>query len=287
VDLRVLTLNLWGTSGDWAKRRAAIAAGVRALDPDLIALQEVVKTQKRDTAAEVVGEGYSLHHQTIGRHGGELCIAIACRWPVAEVREIDHERTPRMRDFPVGTLLAEVKAPRAVGPLLFVNHLPAWELAHELERERQTVAAARLIEEIVSERPMHVVLAGDLDAVPEAASIRFLRGLQSIDGVSVCFRDAWEAVGPGEVGHTFTTDNPLMLEDSEVRQELNRRIDYIFVRCDEYGPTLGITSCSLAFDRPLEGVRASDHFGVVADLAASPAHRPPRRSVNSRGSNSI
>ncbi|MFL5954347.1 MAG: endonuclease/exonuclease/phosphatase family protein [Gaiellaceae bacterium] len=269
--MRVLTLNLWGTGGDWAKRRSAIAAGVRALDPDLIALQEVVRTQERDTAAEVVGEEYSVHHQTVGRQGGELCIAIASKWPVAELREIEHERTPRMRDFPAGTLLAEVEPPKAVGPLLFVNHLPAWEPAHELERERQTVAAARVIEEIVSERPMHVVLAGDLDAVPDAASIRFLRGLQSIDGVSVCFRDAWEGAGPGDLGHTFTTDNPLVLEDSEVRQELNRRIDYIFVRCDEYGPTLEITACRLAFDRPLEGVWASDHFGVVADLTASPA----------------
>ena len=57
------------------------------------------------------------------------------------------------------------------------------------------------------------------------------------------------------------------MADSEVRQEQSRRIDYIFVRCDEHGPTLPIAACSLAFDEPRNGVWASDHFGLVADLA--------------------
>ena len=49
---------------------------------------------------------------------------------------------------------------------------------------------APVTEEIVDARPMHCVLAGDLDAVPESASVRFLRGLQSLGGLSVCYRDA-------------------------------------------------------------------------------------------------
>jgi hypothetical protein len=31
------------------------------------------------------------------------------------------------------------------------------------------------------------------------------------------------------------------MEESEVRQELRRRIDYVFVRCDANGPTLPVT----------------------------------------------
>ena len=115
---------------------------------------------------------------------------------------------------------------------------------------------------------MHVVLAGDLDAVPDAASIRFLRGLQSLDGLSVCYRDAWASAHPNEPGLTFTAANPLMLEESAVRQDLSRRIDYVFVRCDELGPTLEIARCELAFDRPVAGAWASDHIGVLAEPAA-------------------
>jgi hypothetical protein len=32
-------------------------------------------------------------------------------------------------------------------------------------------------------------------------------------------------------------------------------------------PTLDITGCVRTFDKPVDGVWATDHFGVVADLA--------------------
>src|SRR2546423_12848763 len=60
-----------------------------------------------------------------------------------------------------------------------------------------------------------------------------------------------------------------MMEDSDGVQERDRRIDYIFVRADEHGPTLEISNCNLLFDEPLDGVWASDHFGVVAELRVS------------------
>ena len=53
--------------------------------------------------------------------------------------------------------------------------------------------------------------------------------------------------------------------------ELGRRIDYIMVRCVDHGPTLDVSSCERIFDKPVDGVWASDHFGVVADLALAGA----------------
>src|SRR5215203_7195701 len=50
--------------------------------------------------------------------------------------------------------------------------------------------------------------------------------------------------------------------------ELGRRIDYIMVRCGHYGPTLDVASCERIFDEPVDGVWASDYFGVVAELSA-------------------
>ena len=47
-----------------------------------------------------------------------------------------------------------------------------------------------------------------------------------------------------------------------------RRIDYVFVRCGLHGgPTLAISACERIFDEPREGVWASDHFGVIAELS--------------------
>jgi endonuclease/exonuclease/phosphatase family metal-dependent hydrolase len=263
---RVLTLNLWGVGGNWPARREVVSAGLRELAPDLIAFQEAFKTDDRDSVSEVLGPDYRVVHQSRGLIGDGNCAAIASRWPLGAVEEIDLHLTPRTAGFPVVTMIARVHAPGLLGDVLFANHLPSWEPELEHERELQALAATSRLEELVVDG-QHVVLAGDLDAVPDASSIRFLRGLQSIGGTSVRYRDAWESAHPGDPGHTFTPRNPLM-RSSDKHDDPARRIDYVFVRCDEHGPTLSVEGCLLAFDRPAAGIWATDHFGVVADLAS-------------------
>ena len=56
-------------------------------------------------------------------------------------------------------------------------------------------------------RELPTIIAGDFNAAPDAASIRFLSGLQSLNGHSVHYHDAWAVAGEG-AGHTWTTDNP-------------------------------------------------------------------------------
>jgi len=242
--------------------------GLRDLGPDLAAFQEPIKTDTYDQVVDLLGPAFYVAHHDAGlvgdanHHGA----SIASRWPLGEVREVDLNLTPRTADFPCTTLIAEILAPEPVGPLLFVNHLPSWQLDFEHERELQAVAAARVVEELVAQRssPMHVVLAGDFDADPESASVRFWCGRQSLGGMSVCYRDAWESAHPGDPGHTFTPLNPLVADPDWPF----RRIDYILVRCGEHGgPTLEICGCARIFDEPVDGVWASDHFGVAADLA--------------------
>jgi endonuclease/exonuclease/phosphatase family metal-dependent hydrolase len=131
------------------------------------------------------------------------------------------------------------------------------------------VAAASFLERQVAGREQHVVVAGDFDAPPDTASMRFWRGRQSLSGTSVCYRDAWEQVNGDDPGHTFTPDNPL-IADGTWPLERGRRIDYVLVRCADHGPSLDIGACARTFDAPLGGVWASDHFGVVADLATAP-----------------
>jgi hypothetical protein len=46
--MRVLTLNLRGTGGDWEARRTVLSAGIRELRPDLIAFQETVLGDGQD-----------------------------------------------------------------------------------------------------------------------------------------------------------------------------------------------------------------------------------------------
>jgi endonuclease/exonuclease/phosphatase family metal-dependent hydrolase len=140
----------------------------------------------------------------------------------------------------------------------------------EVEREQQALRAARAVEEHVGSA--HAVVLGDFDATPEAASMQFWRGLRSLDGVSVRYQDAWETVHPHDPGHTFSSENPLV-RAGEVATAVSRRIDHVLVRADAHGPTLQVLACARLLDHAVDGVWASDHFGVVADVAL-PDHPP-------------
>jgi len=140
-------------------------------------------------------------------------------------------------------------------------------------REKQALATAHFVEDLVSDRPdLPVVLLGDFNADPDASSIRFLRGKQSLDGTSVSYEDAWEAVHAEEPGHTFSPRNPLV-GLGQVPLERGRRIDHIMTRGGPHGPLLNVAACRLVLDQPVDGVWASDHFGVLADLERP--HHPP------------
>jgi endonuclease/exonuclease/phosphatase family metal-dependent hydrolase len=268
--MRVLTLNLWGRRGAWDDRRSVLIDGLRDLGPDLVAFQEAIVDDDYDQVTDLLGPDFHTAHQ-VDREADGQGASIASRWPIGDVREVDLHVTPRTADFACTTMVAEIRAPEPVGLLLFVNHLPNWQLDFELERELQALTAARFVEERVGRRDVHVVMAGDFTADPDAASVRFVSGRQSMDGTSVCYRDAWESTHPGDPGATFTPRNPLVADwDWPFR-----RLDYILVRCGEHGgPTLAVAECSRVFDEPVDGLWASDHFGVVADLEV------PTRSPN-------
>jgi hypothetical protein len=59
------------------------------------------------------------------------------------------------------------------------------------------------------------VLAGDFDAGPDTASVRFWTGRQSLGDLSVNYQDAWEFAHPDESGHTFTLENPLIVSEAD------------------------------------------------------------------------
>jgi endonuclease/exonuclease/phosphatase family metal-dependent hydrolase len=213
-------------------------------------------------------------HQTDRQDDGSGA-SIASRWPIVDVHEIDLRVTARGAGQPGVALVAHIAAPEPIGPTLLVNHAPSWQLDFEYERERQAVTAARAIEALAGNGIRHVVLAGDFNAPPNAASMRFWSGLQSLGGTSVRYLDVWAEAAAGATGHTFTPVNQVIREGTWP-QERGRRIDYLFVRSVHHGPTLDVARCARLFDRPVDGGWASDHFGVAADLR--PAVRTPQVS---------
>lgn len=273
--MRVLTMNIFAHHRSWDERRRVLATGLAEMKPDVVTFQEAIMTDDYDQVAEILGPGYHVFHQQ-GRSDDGVGASIASRWPIDVVREVDLQADKRLYDSGwIGSLaVVEIAAPEPIGPVLLVHHKPTWQSQLEREREFQAMTSARLVEEILGGADRHVVLAGDFDATPDSASIRFWTGRQSLDGMSVYYQDAWAAIHGDDPGHTFTPENGIRAV--RWRPRPGRRIDYVMVRCGDHGATLDIASCELAFDRPVGRVWASDHFGVVADFEPAPnADDPP------------
>lgn len=274
----VLTLNLWGKEGDWLARRGVLREGLHQLSPDIITFQETVVTSDYDQVADLLPSDYEILHQEGRSPDGTGC-SIASRF---QLRDVNHaflhvsSRVDPEHGWIGSITTVEVDAPEPIGALLLAHLKPSWQPGFEKERELQSVAAARFIEDRRAGRELPIILAGDLDAAPDAASSRFWTGQQTLEGLQAHYIDAWEATHPQQDGHTFTPRNPLV--SREWTQETGRRIDYIFVR------GLEVRNSWLAFDEPMSGVWASDHFGVVVKIAEpSQGWDPPseiRRSTD-------
>jgi endonuclease/exonuclease/phosphatase family metal-dependent hydrolase len=142
-------------------------------------------------------------------------------------------------------------------------------------RERQAIAIADL--DARHRRKLPTIVAGDFNAAPDAASIRYLTGKQSLAGRSVLYHDAWAIAGTGD-GHTWSVDNrnaKAGIDEIIGQPRYRERFDYVFVGSWDAHPEgrAQIQSAALAFNEPIDGIWASDHFGVVVDIDVSAAAR--------------
>jgi len=233
--------------------------GVLPAAPDAIS---TALAEGRDVALWPGGEVDSLRPWA-ERYGGS---AVATRWPHRVLEALDL-RLSEATDVPWCTLAVSVPLP-GEGDLLFLAATASWRLDAESARERQALALTDL--DARHRGALPTIIAGDFNATPDAASIRYLTGLQSLAGRSAHYHDAWAVAGDGP-GHTWTVDNPNTRDviDQIVRQPNHRRrVDYVFTGSWHAHPKAHcrIRAATLAFDRPVDGVWPSDHLGVVVDV---------------------
>lgn len=263
MRLTVLTLNLWNRSHPWDARAALIRAGIEALAPDIIGMQEVMSDGTHTLAHEVAASlGYHVAYGEAKPLGGGISFGNAAlsRWPVAvrDVVPLPGSGTDEQRSV----LFSEVTTPAGALPFL-VTHL-AWRMHHGFVREAQVEAIAAAIEtrEPMREDRLPLVLVGDLNARPDATELRFLKGLHALGGRSVHLLDAFELGGEGP-GYTFDgSRNPF----AAPMNEPPRRIDYVLLRGPDEWHRGRVHAARVVLDEVVDGVAASDHFGVLAEL---------------------
>ena len=171
----------------------AIESTLRAVDADVIALQEVWETTRRNQAAELARTlGYTDHvfGANLERDGVRAGNAIVSRWPITR-REVhmlpraagdarDDEGEERIVVF------AEIDGPR--GPIqVYCVHL-SWSDDHSAVRQAQVAEICRIVRER-RPRTFPAVLCGDLNADPGSDEIRMLTGHAAVPVAKVVFRD--------------------------------------------------------------------------------------------------
>jgi len=275
--LRVVTFNLlhggpWsGLTGDddhLEARLALIEAQLRALDPDVVALQESPVTRWRGDVAARLGDALGFGHvharateRVFGwRLLGRLVMgalgfvegpAILSRFPIVASAIEELPRCARRLD-PRVALRADLATPAGV--------LSVYS-THTSRDDCQTRRVADLA--LAHRGPLPALVLGDLNTGDTAPALDELRQLG--------FLDLFRAANPAAVGATTRQD--VLAPVPTVR----RRIDYVLLLPGSRVEA-SVVSSRVVLDQP--GRRAdggplwpSDHYGVLAEIRLTPAGR--------------
>jgi endonuclease/exonuclease/phosphatase family metal-dependent hydrolase len=245
--LTVVTLNLYHDQADWPRRLPLIVRGLRALEPDVVCLQEVLQHPGLPNQAATLGEslGCAVHfvsvdpdtapkrygnailtpHRVLARDGRPLL-------PLDDYRVVAHVRL-------------EVR-----GRVLDVYDT---HLHHTAEGGAIRATQVRdLLAFVAATRGRApVVLAGDFNAASESDEMRLL---------APGFLDVYDALHPG------APDDPTTLNPAFGHAP--RRIDHVLVARDA---RLAPAGAATVLNQAVDGVWPTDHFGVAVKLV--PARR--------------
>jgi endonuclease/exonuclease/phosphatase family metal-dependent hydrolase len=240
-----------------------VEQGLRALQPDVVALQEVrVVPDRLPNQAETLARALGLHviyAPSIPWGGGEEGLAILSRVPIEMTTAIELPHATDMER----RLLLSARLAFETGPLWVHDTHLNYRLHHGKQREDQVKAIVEQMATCTPDNPQ--LLLGDFNARPDSDEIRWLSGLTSLGAQRVHHQDAWALLHPGDPGWTWARRNPHT--KSLAFLEPDRRLDYVFVTTRRRDGRGTIHDCRLVFDQPDEaGLFASDHFGLMADV---------------------
>jgi endonuclease/exonuclease/phosphatase family metal-dependent hydrolase len=271
--VKVATWNLWWRYGDWQARQPVITVELRALNADIVGLQEVWHTREHNGAAQLAEAlGYQLAfatspapdkwQQKLGDASAGIGNAMLSRWPIVQTATVRLPPGEAADEGRIG-LHARIETPHGTLPF-FTTHLNSgW--AQSTIRTQQLATIGRFI----LEQPPGAfppLLCGDFNADVDFDEIRAFSGKREALVEGLALLDVWPFLHPLEPGWTWDRRNPHV----DATNEPSARIDYVFVGFPADGRTGKPIAAGLFGTEPLNGVWPSDHFGVWVELAAAP-----------------
>ena len=247
-SLTIVTLNLWHDQHDWPKRLNVIVAEMRRIRPDVLCLQEVLQNPNLRNQAETLGDSLGCHVQFASVDG-----------PERPKRYGNAILTPHSILVGESRNLEPADDYRAVAHVRFNwngRAVDAYSTHLHHTTEGGSIRATQirhLIAYVDSTRgDGSVVIAGDFNCELGSAEMNL---------VTARYDDAFHTVHPKASRAEATTYNSRFGVDPGV-------IDHIFVGPRGTKPLVPF-ACEVIFNSVgPDSVWASDHFGVVARLAA-------------------
>lgn len=274
--VRVMTLNLWYKS-DQRKERHVIAGRLAAaLNVDVLLVQEVpgdAVEQTLDVISKTSGLTLAAISPEVSTTSSHPPVAVFSRLPFQTHEPVKYSSTAMPSQY---AALASVRT-RAKRDLLVASAHLSWGGKGEYTRLRQAVTLDQEISRILGNEMAPACLGGDLNSLPQSSTIRYLTGLESCEGQSAQWADAYAIAGIGD-GVTSTSANLWARVTAERHGFLdtyalpNRRIDYIMVRGYPHGRpfapqiAFSVSPDMLAALLPDASFPPSDHDAVVCDL---------------------
>jgi len=248
----LVTLNLFHDREDWPRRRTQIVDTLRKLRPDAIALEEVIQREGLQNQAQWLADelGYQWHFVSTDAAGSPLRYgnALLTRRPViaadtVRLEPLDDSRTAARLRLDVDGHALNV----------YVTHLH-WRQTPQGRwmRRQQLDDLLRYVHDSADGAPS--LIAGDFNASAESPELAALG-----DG----FGDAYRALRPGRDSDADSTLDPADAKPL--------RIDHVFFQRERFRVE---DSQRLFQQRDRDGVRASDHYALLATLRMLPSPRP-------------
>jgi endonuclease/exonuclease/phosphatase family metal-dependent hydrolase len=237
--IRVLSYNIHHGGGiDRKLDLERIARVILSVKPDLVAIQEVDQNTDRTNKADQPAELARLTkmHVAFGGNikfqGGQYGNAVLSKFPI---RRHKNHVLPNLDDGEQrGVLEVEVEITNGLPIVLFATHLD------HRAKDRERVASARKINELaVMHRGSAALLAGDLNATPESATL-------------VEFAKQWKGAND-KISPTVPVRKP------------TRQIDYVMFRV--------ANGWRVVETRVLDEAVASDHRAILAVFDLTPVPR--------------
>ncbi|MGI9218275.1 MAG: endonuclease/exonuclease/phosphatase family protein [Hydrogenophaga sp.] len=251
--MRLVSLNTWKAEGDHPRRLRAMAVGLQAMAPHVVALQEDLRTadgqiHTAQTLAHALGLPlHALPARAKRRRVGKVWVdstaglAVLSRRPVREQRALVLPQDPRDGERLAQCLRLEGEQEDWWLVNLHLSHLPD---RADLRRAQLGVVLEAL-DRWAGAAP--VVLCGDFNAAPQDLEI----------AGCVHPRGPLVDVFGGRTKCTHRTP-----------EGAARDLDHIFLRMPAAAPAVAVHAATVVLDRAdAHGVLPSDHFGVCADLS--------------------